>query len=59
MNKVDILVFNPPYVPTDEEEGADAQSSANISAAWAGGAIGMTTTEAVIHAAPVCYRLIT
>ncbi|KAK9900161.1 putative methylase [Cystobasidium minutum MCA 4210] len=51
-HKVDVLVFNPPYVPTDEEEGEAGQSTAGISAAWAGGSIGMTTTEAVIHAAP-------
>lgn len=55
-HKVDVLVFNPPYVPTEEEEGEAAQSDANISAAWAGGSIGMTTTEAVIHAAPVSMK---
>lgn len=55
-HKVDVLVFNPPYVPTEEEEGEAAQSDANISAAWAGGSIGMTTTEAVIHAAPVSIQ---
>lgn len=51
--KVDVLVFNPPYVPTEEEEGDSAQIEGSLSAAWAGGAIGMTTTEAVIEAAPV------
>jgi release factor glutamine methyltransferase len=50
---VDILVFNPPYVPTEEEEGDAAQFEGGISAAWAGGAVGMTTTEAMIQAAPV------
>lgn len=52
--KVDVLVFNPPYVPTDEQEADGAQTEGALSAAWAGGLVGMTTTEAVIQAAPVC-----
>eukprot|EP01125_Pyxidicula_operculata_P008809 TRINITY_DN2923_c0_g1_i1.p1 TRINITY_DN2923_c0_g1~~TRINITY_DN2923_c0_g1_i1.p1 ORF type:complete len:192 (-),score=14.24 TRINITY_DN2923_c0_g1_i1:809-1384(-) len=39
--KVDLLVFNPPYVPTDDEEvGSD-----NIEAAWAGGTDGRLVTD--------------
>lgn len=52
-----MLIFNPPYVPTEEQEGDIAQLEGNLSAAWAGGAVGMGTTEAVIKAAPVCRPL--
>jgi release factor glutamine methyltransferase len=34
---IDVLIFNPPYVPTPDEELAEAERTANISAAWAGG----------------------
>jgi release factor glutamine methyltransferase len=34
---VDVVVFNPPYVPTSDEELHDAEKAADISAAWAGG----------------------
>lgn len=33
----DVIVFNPPYVPTDEEELQRALQSRDISASWAGG----------------------
>ena len=33
----DVLIFNPPYVVTSEEELADAQDKKGIAAAWAGG----------------------
>lgn len=33
----DIVVFNPPYVPTDADELARARVSHDISASWAGG----------------------
>lgn len=34
---IDVLVFNPPYVPTSDEELAEAERMVDISAAWAGG----------------------
>ncbi|KAL0217903.1 hypothetical protein RCL1_008752 [Eukaryota sp. TZLM3-RCL] len=40
-NKVDILLFNPPYVPTDYEEVCSAQRVQSISASWAGGSNGV------------------
>ncbi|KAH7915156.1 S-adenosyl-L-methionine-dependent methyltransferase [Hygrophoropsis aurantiaca] len=43
-HSVDILLFNPPYVPTGSEEAFDAQTRGDISGAWAGGASGMETT---------------
>ena len=37
---VDVLVFNPPYVPTSSEELVEAEGSRDISASWAGGVRG-------------------
>eukprot|EP00727_Mastigamoeba_balamuthi_P007600 m51a1_g3460 putative s-adenosyl-l-methionine-dependent methyltransferase (209) ;mRNA; r:695447-696230 len=38
---LDVIVFNPPYVPTDDEELQSACASRGIEAAWAGGKDGM------------------
>lgn len=46
---VDILVFNPPYVPTYDEEMDAAQHDAGISGSWAGGADGMQVTDALLR----------
>lgn len=35
--KVDMVVFNPPYVPTDDDELRRALETRDISASWAGG----------------------
>lgn len=50
---VDLLVFNPPYVPTEAEEELVGQLDAGIVASWAGGLEGMTTTKLLMQAAPV------
>lgn len=42
--KIDIVVFNPPYVPTEEEE----VTSTGIAAAWAGGLDGRTVVDRAI-----------
>lgn len=42
---VDLIVFNPPYVPTQQEE-IDLQGS--IAAAWAGGIDGMDVTSVLL-----------
>ncbi|KAF8446240.1 S-adenosyl-L-methionine-dependent methyltransferase [Boletus edulis BED1] len=42
---VDIILFNPPYVPTDHEESVHAQGSAGIAGSWAGGLDGMEVTN--------------
>ena len=44
-HSVDILLFNPPYVPTDNEEVTEAQSGRNITRSWAGGQDGMQVTN--------------
>ncbi|KAH6917440.1 methylase, partial [Coprinopsis sp. MPI-PUGE-AT-0042] len=43
--KVDVLLFNPPYVPTSFEEAKYAQDSHTIDGAWAGGFDGMQVTN--------------
>jgi release factor glutamine methyltransferase len=51
--KVDVLLFNPPYVPTSSEEALHAQAkdvngeenTDEISSAWAGGIDGMEITN--------------
>ncbi|KIR52034.1 hypothetical protein I315_05324 [Cryptococcus gattii Ru294] len=50
--KVDVLLFNPPYVPTDNEELQMTQESRGIGGAWAGGADGMTITNTVLQQLP-------
>ncbi|OSX67848.1 hypothetical protein POSPLADRAFT_1128287 [Postia placenta MAD-698-R-SB12] len=46
---VDVLLFNPPYVPTYSDEADDAQHDAGIAGAWAGGADGMQITNTVLQ----------
>jgi len=46
---VDILVFNPPYVPTPDEEVDTAQYDAGIAGSWAGGTDGMQVTDALLR----------
>jgi len=45
---VDILIFNPPYVPTYADEADDAQQGADIQGAWAGGQNGMQVTDVLL-----------
>ncbi|EKM60785.1 uncharacterized protein PHACADRAFT_155889 [Phanerochaete carnosa HHB-10118-sp] len=45
---IDLLIFNPPYVPTFDEEAYGAQSTAGIAGAWAGGRDGMQVTDALL-----------
>ena len=42
---VDVLVFNPPYVPTEEDDSW----AGNIGLAWKGGGMGMQTTWQVLN----------
>ena len=41
----DVIVFNPPYVATDEDELSEAQTRKGIEAAWAGGRHGIQVLE--------------
>lgn len=46
--QVDVLVFNPPYVPTLEYEASVAQDGRDIAGAWAGGMDGMAITDQLL-----------
>jgi len=46
---VDVLVFNPPYVPTSDDEADAAQHGAGIAGSWAGGADGMQVTDTLLR----------
>lgn len=52
--QVDIILFNPPYVPTVNEEAQIAQQEKGISGAWAGGHDGMGVTNAFLDIVKVC-----
>ena len=45
---VDVLVFNPPYVPTSEDELSVAIASVDISASWAGGTRGRRVLDRLL-----------
>ena len=51
--KVDVIVFNPPYVPTWDEEVEDAQLARGIEGSWAGGKDGMQVTDQLLPVVPV------
>lgn len=46
---VDLLLFNPPYVPTSEEEEALAQQDRSLSGSWAGGSLGTRLLHSLIE----------
>ncbi|KAL1739514.1 S-adenosyl-L-methionine-dependent methyltransferase [Schizophyllum fasciatum] len=45
---VDVLLFNPPYVPTESEEAYHAQSGMALPGSWAGGTDGMQVTNLLL-----------
>ncbi|OCF71336.1 hypothetical protein I204_07963 [Kwoniella mangroviensis CBS 8886] len=51
-NNIDILVFNPPYVPTGMTELMDTQNQRDIGGAWAGGQDGMIITDVILDKLP-------
>ncbi|WFD25214.1 peptide chain release factor N(5)-glutamine methyltransferase [Malassezia nana] len=46
---VDLLLFNPPYVVTSDEEERLAQSTAGLGGSWAGGVHGTQLLDKMIH----------
>ncbi len=46
-------MFNPPYVPTSEEEAYGGQAARNIGGSWAGGVDGMQTTDIMLKSVEV------
>jgi len=47
-HRVDVLLFNPPYVPTVPEELESAQEGKSLEGSWAGGADGMQLTNELL-----------
>ena len=52
---VDVLVFNPPYVPT--EEGGTDSWAGDLEFSWSGGGMGMKTTIRVLDELSVLSRV--
>ena len=50
--KVDLLIFNPPYVLTEEEETKQGKETKPLSFAWAGGTNGMQVTNRFLDKLP-------
>jgi release factor glutamine methyltransferase len=53
-NKIDVLLFNPPYVPTPDEE----VGGIGIEASWAGGANGRVVIDQFIAQITVSHSVI-
>ncbi|KXN83627.1 eRF1 methyltransferase catalytic subunit mtq2 [Leucoagaricus sp. SymC.cos] len=47
--QVGVILFNPPYVPTEYEEAQAAQQDKTIAGAWAGGYDGMQVTNTFLE----------
>lgn len=60
-NRVDLLIFNPPYVPTESTESQQGQEHGQISGSWAGGLDGMEVTNKLLRESEVrnslCHHL--
>jgi release factor glutamine methyltransferase len=56
-HSVDIVLFNPPYVPTVDDEALDAQTLRGIEGSWAGGRAGMAVTDLFLERVEVPLSL--
>ena len=52
-NSVDLLIFNPPYVPTESAEFQQGQEHGQISSSWAGGFDGMEVINKLLRESKV------
>ena len=52
-NSVDVLIFNPPYVPTELEEVQQGQEHGQISSPWAGDFDGIGVANELLHKSEV------
>ena len=50
---MDVLLFNPPYVPTESDEWESAQERKSLDGAWAGGIDGMQLTNELLDCVDV------
>ena len=57
-HSIDLLVFNPPYVPTYDSEAENAQEDRGIAGAWAGGTDGMQITDILLEQLDVCISIL-
>lgn len=53
--KIELFIFNPPYVETEEAEMTATQEGRDIGGAWAGGNFGMAVTNLVLEHLPVSF----
>lgn len=53
---VDLLLFNPPYVATTDEEETAEQTRAGLGGAWAGGTTGTKLLDAMIQNNTISVR---
>lgn len=51
--QIELFIFNPPYVETEEAELTATQAQRDIGGAWAGGEFGMAVTNLVLEHLPV------
>ena len=54
---VDVLVFNPPYVPTEEQDEGTDSWAGDLGFSWRGGGMGMKTTIRVLDELSVILRV--
>lgn len=52
-DSIDLLIFNPPYVPTESIESKQGQEHGQISSSWAGGSDGMEVTNKLLRESEV------